>query len=90
MERQLMIMEDPEDLGLKAVMGSRFRDLQEKTSPPERKRRTLRHIRSAALWGSALAVFGWWLRTGQMAPSAAIPGMVFCALMGGYCFGKGA
>lgn len=89
MEKQIMVMEDPRDTGLKAVMGSRFQDLQEQTCPPERKKVTLRSVREAALWGGALAVFGWWLHRGQMTISAAIPAMVFCALMGGYRFGKG-
>ena len=89
MERQPTVMEDSEDAGLKAVMGSRFRDLQEKPCPAERKSLSRQYVRRAALWGGALAVFGWWLHTGQMTPSAAIPAMVFCALMGGYRFGKG-
>lgn len=89
MEKELTVMEDPEDLGLKAVMGSRFRDLREEACCPEEKSLPRQHIGRAALWAGALAVFARWLCTGQMAPSAAIPAMVLCALMGGYRFGRG-
>lgn len=87
MEKQVTIMEDAEDAGLKAVMGSRFRDVSRQTRQKEKQQP--RVSGKAAMWAVALGVFGWWLHSGQMELSAAIPGMVFCAFMGGCRFGKG-
>lgn len=87
MEKYLDRMEDPEDVGLKAVMGNRFRDMRTERKPQNRSEKTM--VSGVVMWCVILVIIGFWYRSGQMAPSAAIPSMVVCAFAGGCRIGKG-
>lgn len=94
MEQQLrkMEMEDPEDEGLRAVMGERFRDVrkvsrdQEKTSGENREKAG---VRQALVWLIPMGFFGFWYSRGLMDPGAAIPCMVVCGSLSGFYLGNG-
>lgn len=87
METRRTVMEDPEDVGLRAVMGDRFRELQ--PIRKEKSRRPGEGLPGVLLWILILMIFGFWYRNGQMDSSAAIPAMVVCAFLGGCRMGKG-
>lgn len=42
----------------------------------------------ASFYSALCLVFFYWQQTGQMKPSAAVPSMLFCAVMVGFSFGK--
>lgn len=89
--RQWEQMEDAEDAGLKAVMGDRFQRPGEWTTEKTRvhkKSRIRKGLEGMVLWGTTAAVFGYWLSTGQMEVSAALPCMMVCAGLAGYRLGR--
>ena len=93
MEQQLtkMVMEDPEDEGLRAVMGERFRDVREasrgsRKSSPENRKHT--GPGQALIRLIPMGFFGFWYSRGLMDPEAAIPCMVVCGGLFGFYLGR--
>lgn len=86
-------MEDPRDLGLRSVMGSRFRDLSEEKSahreaPAPGKPVSRMGLVRALPWALATGVLAWWYAAALLAPEAAVPAMVVCSCVTGFCAGK--
>ena len=81
-------MEDPEDLGLKAVMGDRFRDVRMTGGSPGSGGTKPPGIPALA-WALALGLFGYWFRMGHMDAAAAVPCMVVCGGLAGFRLGSG-
>lgn len=82
-------MEDPEDMGLKAVMGEKFRDVRKepvkKTAAPEGRKKKRGY---GLMWLIPLGFFWFWHSRGMMDSAAAIPCLVVCSGLAGYCLGK--
>ncbi len=89
MEKNRIQMEDPEDLGLRAVMGNRFRDVrQQEKSSGQRQGKTAAPVAAALVWWAAVGVFGCWYRMGHMDAWAAMICMVTCGALGGFRLGR--
>lgn len=84
-------MEDAEDEGLKAIMKDRFQrpgEWEIRKAPEKKHRGTRKGLGGLALWSLVAVVFTYWLVTGQMTVSAALPCLMVCAGLGGYRLGR--